>query len=458
MSRGVFRLATILALIAATPALLGAQQTLPLDEAIRAALLHNPNMSSAEASASAAAASRWADWGALLPSVRVNGSVNRTDFTTRTFQNPDGTTTVLDEAIDDINKSNSLGLSFGLQLSADQFSNLGAGGARREAADYRLAAAATDVIRQVKVSYFEALKAQALVGVAARQEEARRQDFSITQDRYRIAATSRSDLLGAEIDLRNAELRTLDTKDAFAAAVRQLRTTLGQDAVDAGGGDLVLLDPEQIPDADALDVAALVASARAVNPDLQALLADERAASSDVWSARSEYLPTLNFDLNFGRGRQVGADESLFTFSPANTSRSFSLSASWALFNGFQRKRSSAEASSQLIRTRSSFRTEDLRVEREVRNLVDQIQRRARRLDVLERNAELSAERLSLAREQYRMGSITYFNLQQAIESLDQAQQDVLNERYELLKDWAELEQRVGSGGDQAQRRFSTGF
>jgi len=298
-------------------------------------------------------------------------------------------------------------------------------------------------VRRVKVAYFDALRAQALEGVANRQMDARRQDFEITRDRYRIAAASRSDLLGAEIDLRNAELRAMDAADAFVAAVRELRATLGQDVSAVEAEDLLLVDPQRIPDAGSLDADGLVAAARSSNPDLRALAADERAASASVWSARASYLPTLNFGLNLGRGRQVGADESLFTFSPANTSQSVSISASWALFNGFQRKRQTAEASSQLVQARANLTSGELRIEREIRDLVDRLQRRSRRLEMLERNAELAEERLGLARDQYRIGSIAYFNLQQAIESLDQAQQDVLVERYELLKDWADLEQRV---------------
>ena len=447
MNRTAAGAAMILGCLVLVPEGAGAQQTLPLEQAIRTALLHNPRMASAEASASAAAASRWADWGAFLPTATANASVSRTDFRTLTFPNPDGTTTVLDEAIDDVNKNNSAGLNFGLRLGPDQFANLGAGGARREAADHRFAATSSDVVRQVKVAYFDALKAQALVGVADRQALARLQDFEVTRNRYQIAAASRSDLLGAEIDLRNAELRAMDAADAFVSAVRQLRGTLGQDVSAVAADDLVLVDPERIPDAGALDADGLVAAARSSNPDLRALAADARAASASVWSARATYLPTLNFGLNLGRGRQVGSNESLFSFSPANTSRNVSMSASWPLFNGFQRKRQNAEASSQLAQARASLTTEELRIEREVRDLVDRLQRRSRRLEVMERNAELAEERLDLAREQYRIGSIAYFNLQQAIESLDQAQQDVLDERYELLKDWAELEQRVVTSG-----------
>ena len=435
-------LAALMITCAAHPLL--AQQRLTLEEAIQTALVQNPSMSSAEAAVSAASARRWADWGAFLPTASLNGSVSNNNFSTTTFQNPDGTTTVLDDPIDDVSRSNSAALSLGLQLGADQFISLGAGGARKEAADYRLAATSRDVIRQVKVSYFDALKAQALAGVAERQADARRQDFEVTRDRYRIAAASRSDLLGAEIDLRNAELREMDTQDGFVAALRLLRATLGQEAAQLDAGDFVLVDPVTIPDATMLEADRLVAAARVGNPDLRAALAEERAASAGVRSARASYLPILNFGLTFGRSRQVAEDESLFTFSPANTSEGLTISASWPLFTGFQRKQQNAEASQQLVAAQADLTSEELRVEREVRDLVDRLRRRSLRLEVLERNAELSGERLDLAREQYRLGSIAYFNLQQAIESLDQAQQDVLDERYELLKDWAELERRVG--------------
>ncbi len=67
MSGRSLRLVLAVCWIALTPAGLSAQQTLPLEQAIRTALLHNPGMTSAEATASAAEASRWADWGGLAP-------------------------------------------------------------------------------------------------------------------------------------------------------------------------------------------------------------------------------------------------------------------------------------------------------------------------------------------------------------------------------------------------------
>ena len=79
-----------------------------------------------------------------------------------------------------------------------------------------------------------------------------------------------------------------------------------------------------------------------------------------------------------------------------------------------------------------------------MRDLVQEIQRRDKRLEILERNRSLADERLELAREQYRLGSIPYFNLQQAIDRTTQAEQSLFTERYDYLIRWADLEEKVG--------------
>ena len=85
-------------------------------------------------------------------------------------------------------------------------------------------------------------------------------------------------------------------------------------------------------------------------------------------------------------------------------------------------------------------------VEQQVRDLVTDIERGDRRLRVLDRNVELAEEGLELTREQYRLGTVQYINLQRAIDDLDAAEQQAFEQRYELLKRWAELEELVGGG------------
>ena len=111
----------------------------------------------------------------------------------------------VDPPITSTRKNSSGSLSFGLAiLNPERISNVKAGSAREDAANYRLSATERTVVRDVKRAYFEALKQTRLLDVSKRQRNARRQDLEVTRQRYRIAAASRSDLLGAEIDLSNA--------------------------------------------------------------------------------------------------------------------------------------------------------------------------------------------------------------------------------------------------------------
>lgn len=433
-----------IALLGTDASSIGAQQVITLERALSSALSRSPTIEAADAAAAAASSARWADWGAFLPTVRADVSLSSTDFTNVTYLTPEGSPATIDPPLTDVSKGSNASLSFSLPLlNPERVADVRAGGARKDAAWLRLSAAERAVIRDVKRNYFEALKQRRLLEVARRQLEARRADLEVTQDRYRIAAASRSDLLGAEIDASDAELRVLQAEDGLAAAIRGLQVAMAN-PVSAEPELVTLIDVERVPDAGTLDAASLARAAHAANPTLAALLKDEAAASSDLWAARASYLPRIDLGFVLGRSKQLGRQESLFDFEPANTRSSFQIIGSWNLFQGFERKRQTALASERVQRSRSEWTAGALQLDKDVRDLVQELQRRDRRLRILERNRDLADERLELAREQYRLGSIPYFNLQQAIDRTTQAEQSLFTERYDYLIRWAELEERVG--------------
>ncbi len=422
-----------------------ARSAMTLQDALRIALANNPTIESADASYASAKAARWADYGAFLPSVSVSGSASRTSFTTSSFLSPEGSPQVIDPPLEDVSKSNSGSLTLRLPVfSPERITDAKAGASQLVAARLRLSAAEAAVVRDVRRAYLEALKQQRLLEVADRQRVARGQDLEVTERRYRIAAASRSDLLGAQIDLSDAELRYLDAETGLASARRDLRVQLAQPSEDFESGSVSLVDIEDAPDASELDPAALAASAMQANPTLLALEQDERAASAALWSAKAAWLPSVDVSLSFGRSRSLAESQSLFSFEPANTRTTFSITGSWTLFDNFSRKASNAQANRSLRQARADLTRERLNLERDIRDLVSDLQRRHRRLAVLTRNQELADERLELAREQYRLGSIPYFNLQQAIDRLNSAEQSLFQDRYEYLKAWADLEERLG--------------
>ncbi|MFQ5677875.1 MAG: TolC family protein [Gemmatimonadota bacterium] len=431
--------------IHSSPPLPPSQDTLTLDRAISVALRENPEVRQAAAAQSRAHADRRANLGAFLPSVDGSLGFSRTSFRTITFPAPEGSAERLDQPLDGVTKSSSQGLNFGWDLlrGGSRFAELARSGAETTAADRRVTAAERRVVAEVKRRYYEALKQQRLVEVAERQLAARRQDLEETRRRYELAALTRADLLGAEIQLGDAELALLDARDLYRQAIRDLRAQMGVEE-EAATEEVVLGDVGSLPSSGGLEVGALVRRAFASEPELAAIQADLAAASASLWMGRAGYLPNIRLGYGIRRSESLGPEGSFFVFDPSNRSYSFSVSVSWNLFDGFQREQQTAQASAARRDAQARLLQRRLEVESDVRNFTDEIRRRAERLAVQDRNLELARERLAVAREQYRLGAITFFQLQTAIGEVTTKESQVIQERYEYLKAWASLEERVG--------------
>lgn len=424
-----------------------AGQTLDLQGAIGTALSRNPAVESADASAAAAQAARWADWGAFIPSANLNVNLSQSDFTTVTFLSPEGVPQTAVPPIEGERKNSFVGLSFRWDIfrGGQNIAGVKSGAAQSRAAEYRLDSAERTVVRDVKVAYYEALKVQKLVAVAAGQLESRREDLAVTEERYRIAGVTRSDLLGAQGEVAQAELTLLDRQDQARTAIRELQVRMGF-APGEIDPDMPIADEVAVPDRAQLDADTLVGRAIAADPQLLALKEDQTAASADRWAARATYIPTISLGYNLNRGQDLGPEESLFNLYPDNTTNSFSIQASWPLFTGFSRKEQNAAASSSLRRARADYDALSHQTDKSIRDLVDEIDRRQQRLGILETLYEVESERVELARQQYRLGSLPYDNLLIAITQQTSSEQNLLQERYDYLKAWAELERLVGSG------------
>lgn len=440
---GAFAGAVLLLAASVLPLAGQVPDTLTLEAAIQTALDRHPNIVRARASLNAAAAEQRAGWGAFLPSADANLSLSRSEFTTVTFQSPEGPSERLDEPITDVSKGASQGLSFSWDLlrGGQRFTDLRRTRARTRSANNQVSQAEREVSATVRVAYYEGLKQTGLVEVAERQLSGRRRDLEVARRRYEIAAVNRTDVLGAEIEVGRAELSLVEAQDAEAAAQRELRFSMG---LPVGGPAFILRDVGPAPDAASLNESELTGRALETKPRIRALEADVAAASAGLWGARSRYLPNIRLNYGLTRSERGGADASFFKFDPANTSQSFSLSASWSLFDGFTREQQTAQARASLRAAESDLALERITVDRDVRNRAREIQMRARRLELQERNRDLARQRVDMIRERYRLGTVAYTELLQATQQLTDAESALIDERYEFLKAWARLEAQVG--------------
>jgi outer membrane protein len=417
--------------------------TLTLAAAIQTALDRHPDAVRARARLDAAAADQRAGWGAFLPQADASLFFQRSEFTTVTFPSPEGPSQRLDEPLEDVSKGANQSLSFSWDLlrGGQRFTDMRRTRAATRSANNQVSQTERDITATVQVAYYEALKQAGLVDVARQQLDGRRRDLEVARRRYEIAAVNRTDVLGAEIEVGQAEIALVEAIDAEASAQRELRFSMG---LSTDGPGFALREVGAPPDATRLDESELAGVALSTKPEIRALEADVVAASAGVWGARSRYLPNISLSYNLGRSEQGGVDAPFFQFGPDNTSQTFSIQASWSLFDGFTREQQTAQARADLRTAESSLSLQRITVERDVRNLVREIQTGARRLELQERNRDLARQRVEMMRERYRLGTVEYTDLLTATQQLTEAERALIQERYEFLKSWASLEAEVG--------------
>lgn len=419
--------------------------TLTLGEAVRIGLGEDPDIRVERAGREAASGDRLADYGSFLPNLSANASFSRFDFTTVTFAAPEGASRRREEPLSGVRKSSSqsLGLDWTLLEGGRRIAAWKAGGARMEAARSRVSTAERRTAAEVRTAYFGALEQRVLVDVARRQLGARRRDLELTRKRYAIAEADRSEILGARSDTLDARMRLLEARRRARVRTRELRTAMGvgEDRVSA---ETPLAPVEELPEADTLRVERLVRLAVREHPELEALEAEARAASAEVWAARADYLPSVTLGYTLGRSEQLGPEGDFFVTSPSNDQRSFRFRVSWSLFDGFGREGRERRASASLHRARAERAKRRLELEATVRDRVEELRRRRERLDLLRRKLELARERVEVTRERFRLGDVSYLDLQRVIESLDGAERERITERFAYLRAWAELERVTG--------------
>ena len=435
----------LVATLAATAPAAG--QALPsrmtIEEAENIALGRHPELRIAQANADAAGADRRATFGAFLPNVQGSLNFSRNSFTNSTFINPDGTTEILDDPVTSISQGagQSLNFSWDVLRGGNRFAELRRSSSTVRAQQRRLDDQRRTVIREVRTAYYTALRSQRLIELAERQREDRRLDLEVSQRRWEIAAVDRTDVLTAESNLIAAELEVLSQRKQFADAMNGVAVAIGMPPDATRGMELAdVADPPSLGTTTAAEFAARAATS---DPEIAALDAERSAASASLWASRTNYLPTISLSYSLSRSESLTEDDPFFVFNPANDANNFAVSLSWTLFDGFQRERQTAQASADRRRAEQQMIRRRQEVERDVQQFVNEIRRLEQSLDLSERRLAIEQERLQMTRARYQSGEAEFVSLQQAIDGVTAAEQTRIQQRFDYLQAWADLQQYI---------------
>ena len=296
----------------------------------------SPLLRMSQTQADQAGADRLAAWGAFLPTAGVDAGLNRSSFSRTTFVGEEGLSETLPQTLTASSQGGSqgFGVSWTVLQGGRRFAGLSQAAASLRAAERRFDDQQRNVIAAVRREFLGALQRQELLELTRTQIADREFELDIARRRYEIAAVERTDVLAAQSLLLEARIRLLSEENQLRNGLRQLVVSMGLPP-EAGEG-LVLMGDEGMPDG-LPNIGVIVETAVTSDPELLALRAERAAAAASLWSSRLSYLPTISVSFSWGRGQNFGPEDSFWQFDLGDTDRRFGITASWNLFDGFNR-------------------------------------------------------------------------------------------------------------------------
>lgn len=310
-----------------------APRLLTFDEAVRLALTTNPKIKqskervrAAHGALAAARGERWPRLNLEVSGTRSDNPLNAlgfrlnqrsatfNDFGAGQFTGPDA----LDVAPQNLNypgaRSNvdtrlqlqwPLYMGGGLAAAADRARSLA------QAARHNDLAARQALIYAVLAAYEGVRAAQSQVGVATGSQVAARAYLKTAAQRYRHGAAIKSDVLTARVNLVQAGLELLRTRNTLATARARFRAVVG-----LGTGAAFRLGPAVMPKLPQATLMELEARALSTNPGLAALQSRVRARRADIAAGRAAYRPHFSVVLqNDWYDDTLGLGASSYTLS-----------------------------------------------------------------------------------------------------------------------------------------------
>jgi outer membrane protein len=352
--------------------------------------------------------------------------------------------------------SSALGWSFrlGYALSGATIANRGLARAQLRATDADIAGSATFLETSVRQQYLNVLQAQAQVTLAQHVLGRATETLNLAQARNSVGQGTLIDVRRAQVEKGQAEVGLLRANQTVENQVLLLFERMGVPAPQP----VAIALPDSFPvTAPTLDRDSLLTLALRENPALVALRAREAASTWGVRSAYSQYLPSLNASVGYGRSRYstkevTGIDSSAVPPSPIWTPRTISSIQPWSLnigvslplFDQFQRSVSTAQAKAGQEDARLAIRNQELAVRADVTAAYLALVAAYQVIGIQQNNKGASAEALSLATERYRVGNGTFLELLDARVSAEQADAAYVGAVYDYHKAYAALENAVG--------------
>ena len=365
----------------------GADGPLTLEQAVAAALAHQPQLAGARAQVRAAQARTTQATSGLLPQVSGTAHAGTSNTTTTSVTLPGGATSTVTSG----------GQSWSFHLDASQalfdagtWMRASASRASADAQARTEQATLATVVLNVRTAWFSASAARDLVAVAKDSLANKEQHLTQVQGFVEVGTRPEIDLAQARADRANARVVLISAENGLATAHAQLNQAMGI----AASTDYPLGATEVRPlEGEEGTIEVLLTEALGHRPDVAARARTRQAQVASIKAAEGTFLPTLA-----ASGRIAGAGPEL---GDTHQAWSAGLTLTWPFLEGGRSLGRTREQQALL----EALDADDESFRQEVRFEVEQARLQVRAASAA---VEATAEVVAAAREQLRLAEARY--------------------------------------------------
>ncbi|UCG85219.1 MAG: TolC family protein [Gemmatimonadota bacterium] len=429
-----------------TPTMVAAQDVpakLTLEDALRLGREWNPQYRQAVIRADATGANVRAAAGAFFPDLRVSFGFSGSRRITSTGEDDFGGNINVDQSrtIESSGSSQGLNSSITLFDGLQNVYSLRSSRAGADAAHYAVDAEEVTLDAEIKRQFYQVVAALSSIEIEEELLRIRQEDLSTTERLLRVVARDQADVLGAQANVASQEQQLARAQGDYRKALLLLAEAIGLDEsveFEVQGDFPEAFDPAL------LDARALVDHVVRENPAVLEATASAAEADYEASAARGAWWPTLSLSGSVTRSSSQQGYGGLWDFNPQDQYWQAGLNLSWPIFNRFSTSNRIAQAAANQEVQHEQLRQTRLRLEREIRSALIDVENYHHQLLLAERSADLGLQRVAMTRQQYQLGIASFFELQQVVAQSANDARAALNARLTYTNAVVELERLVG--------------
>ena len=401
-----------------------AQQPLTLEQAIATSLANNYDiLLSRNDSLLAALDYAYANY-AFYPRINGNAGYNLSNNNSRQVL-ADGSKRERND-IKSNNLTASINLNWTLFDGLKMFSTKKRLGQLVELGELQIKNQVITTVSDVMRTYYDLVRQQQQLKAIEETMQLSEERLKLAQYKFDIGTGAKPDVLQAQIDL-NAQKSAYLTQQSNILKTKELLNQLLSIPVDTNFNVL-----DTIPITTGLLLDSIQNGLTGINPQLLIIQKNLDIANLSLQERRAERFPTVSFNSAYNFSR-VDNKSVINPFQPLfnqNRGLNYGFTATVPIFNGFNTRRLMRAAELDIEYQQLQYKRSLAQITTSITNAYKDYDLSKRTLLLEEENIKLVRENLFIARERYRLGISTFLEMREAQRSLEEANNRLIQARY----------------------------